>query len=345
MTDEEDASRLRTRADVPPEMLRALRALKTEGPSRSSLDHVAARLGNLLDAPAPAASSVGWLLRSVGARAVVLRVGMAVLAIGATAAWLRPSASERDAARTPAGVEASADQPIAADDSAHAAAELRSREEAAGASTGRRTSTSGNQTADAAGAASASASTTNGEPGHAQHDGSGGRGHRTRARPVRSSQARAATARFDVRSPGATALSERADLAEAPSTDLDKAGSLLAEQRAEAAGHKPDAAVPQAAESPTEPASVRKLSEVELLLEARRLSVREPKAAQQVLDQHAVRFPDGVLAPEREVLAIEVLKALGQTAAAEQRLRAFRARYPNSIHLRRLSSPPANPKR
>ncbi|MEY4511709.1 MAG: hypothetical protein RLZZ450_3831, partial [Pseudomonadota bacterium] len=74
-------------------------------------------------------------------------------------------------------------------------------------------------------------------------------------------------------------------------------------------------------------------------------AARDPRAAQRLLEQHATRFPAGVLGPEREVLAIEVLRALGQTAEAEQRLNAFRARYPNSMHLRRLSASPAAPAR
>jgi hypothetical protein len=322
MTDEEDASPLRTRADVPPEMLRALRALKAEGPSRASLDQAALRLGNLLDAPAPAAPSVGWLLRSVGARAVVFRVGMAVLAIGATAAWLRPSEHERGLARTSPAAASKSDPTLAADDSTRSL------------TSGPRVSTSGPEASpeasDTAGGARASGSTTDGESAHAQRDGSGARAHRTRGRPARGS------------APGTAALSAQTGLSRAPSAAGDSDGSSVAKQRAETAADKPDAAVSPALEPPPEPASASKRSEVELLLEARRLAVRDPKGAQRLLEQHAVRFPDGVLSPEREVLAIEVLRALGQTAAAEQRLRAFRARYPNSMHLRRLSSPPAS---
>lgn len=62
----------------------------------------------------------------------------------------------------------------------------------------------------------------------------------------------------------------------------------------------------------------------------------QPSAALRLLDQHAARFPEGLLTPEREVLRIETLHRLGRTSEAEQRLRAFQARYPDSIHLRRL---------
>lgn len=77
-------------------------------------------------------------------------------------------------------------------------------------------------------------------------------------------------------------------------------------------------------------------TEVDLLLEARRLKARDPQAALALLDEHERRFEAGVLAPEREVLAIEVLRALGQLQAAEERRQRFRARYPDSVHTRRL---------
>lgn len=74
-------------------------------------------------------------------------------------------------------------------------------------------------------------------------------------------------------------------------------------------------------------------SEAALLLAARKA---QPSAALSLLAEHATRFPDGLLAPEREVLRIEALRKLGRSAEAEQDLRAFQARYPDSIHLRRL---------
>ena len=73
-----------------------------------------------------------------------------------------------------------------------------------------------------------------------------------------------------------------------------------------------------------------------MLLEARKASTREPQAALRLLDEHARRFPSGLLVPERELLAIEVLRRVGRSAEAERRLRRFEARYPESIHLRRL---------
>lgn len=80
-------------------------------------------------------------------------------------------------------------------------------------------------------------------------------------------------------------------------------------------------------------------TEVELLLDAKRRAGSDPAGTLRVVAEHARRFPDGALAPEREVLAIEALRALGKTAEAEQRLHIFQARYPGSIHVRALSSP------
>lgn len=58
--------------------------------------------------------------------------------------------------------------------------------------------------------------------------------------------------------------------------------------------------------------------------------------AERVLARMAVDFPRGVLAQEREVLAIEVLAAQGDGAAATRRARAFAKAYPGSPHSTRL---------
>jgi hypothetical protein len=79
-------------------------------------------------------------------------------------------------------------------------------------------------------------------------------------------------------------------------------------------------------------------SEGALLLKARQQLVSNPSAALQLTEEAANRFPDGPLAPEREVLAIEALARLGRLPAARARLAALRARYPQSPHLARLES-------
>jgi TolA-binding protein len=76
--------------------------------------------------------------------------------------------------------------------------------------------------------------------------------------------------------------------------------------------------------------------EADLLLSARMALRTNPSGALDLLDQHVARFPNGMLTPEREVLAIEALRKLGRRADADQRLQRFRAQYPDSPHLRAL---------
>lgn len=103
---------------------------------------------------------------------------------------------------------------------------------------------------------------------------------------------------------------------------------LRPEPKPAAEDMKPTAQLP--APQPARP------SEAALLHDARKLASGEPEAALRLLDEHAKWFPSGTLVPEREVLRIEVLRRLGRDAEAERRLKQFEARYPQSIHLRRL---------
>ncbi len=90
---------------------------------------------------------------------------------------------------------------------------------------------------------------------------------------------------------------------------------------------------PAAAASPTPLPS-----EGALLLRARQAMAAAPAAALDLTDDAARRFPEGALAPEREVLAIEALARLGRLPEARARWSAFRAKYPQSPHLARLGS-------
>ncbi|HKP55456.1 MAG TPA: hypothetical protein VJV78_01975 [Polyangiales bacterium] len=104
---------------------------------------------------------------------------------------------------------------------------------------------------------------------------------------------------------------------------------------AEAAARKPPAPPEKPEPQRTAPQPEQR-SELQLLFEARKALPSQPAAALQLLDEHAARFRNGQLAPEREVLAIEALRKLGRNAEATERLKKFEARYPQSIHLRRL---------
>jgi hypothetical protein len=76
--------------------------------------------------------------------------------------------------------------------------------------------------------------------------------------------------------------------------------------------------------------------ELDLLARARRVVASNPARALQLTAEHARRFHDGVLAQEREVLAIDALNRLGHRELAAARARRFIASYPDSAHRVRL---------
>jgi hypothetical protein len=78
------------------------------------------------------------------------------------------------------------------------------------------------------------------------------------------------------------------------------------------------------------------LDEASLLQRARKLAASDPEAALRFLNEHKLRFAHGMLAPEREVLAIELLRALSRRAEAARRLEEFRRAFPGSVYLQRL---------
>ena len=83
------------------------------------------------------------------------------------------------------------------------------------------------------------------------------------------------------------------------------------------------------------PAQVVAPSEMELIRVAEDLRAQPLKALQK-LDEHTRLYPSGMLAQEREVLAIEALLSAGQRPAAEARAARLAAAYPGSAHLRRV---------
>jgi hypothetical protein len=84
--------------------------------------------------------------------------------------------------------------------------------------------------------------------------------------------------------------------------------------------------------------------ESRMLTEARaELRSGDPRAAMSTLERLQARSPKGVLMQEREVLTIQVLAALGDTAAASRRAKEFLKAYPSSPHapqLRRFAGDP-----
>jgi len=64
----------------------------------------------------------------------------------------------------------------------------------------------------------------------------------------------------------------------------------------------------------------------------------EPAQVLARLAEHRKFYPNGLLAQEREVLAVEALVQAGRRADAVTRARAFMAAFPSSVHLARLRS-------
>ncbi|HEX2871615.1 MAG TPA: hypothetical protein VHP33_10170 [Polyangiaceae bacterium] len=95
-------------------------------------------------------------------------------------------------------------------------------------------------------------------------------------------------------------------------------------------------APPKLVEKPTPPAQP---SEAELLEQARAALKSAPGRALQRANEHAARFPRGVLVQEREVLAIQALRGLGRDAEADRRAEAFAKAFPGSAFARKLNAP------
>jgi hypothetical protein len=73
-------------------------------------------------------------------------------------------------------------------------------------------------------------------------------------------------------------------------------------------------------------------SEASLLLEARSALAQDAARALRITQEHARLYPSGVLAQEREVIAIEALRRLGRMDVAQKRSAEFDKRYPGSVH-------------
>lgn len=86
------------------------------------------------------------------------------------------------------------------------------------------------------------------------------------------------------------------------------------------------------------PSPARSADESTLLRQAQAQLKSNPARALALTQEHRRRFPKGVLAQEREVIAIDALARLGQGSEAQKRARDFDERYPGSAHQRRVES-------
>jgi hypothetical protein len=114
----------------------------------------------------------------------------------------------------------------------------------------------------------------------------------------------------------------------------------VAPEPAAAAVADPSAVVLDTAAKPNvEQRKKDQLSAESTLLTQARAALRkgDARGAEQLLNRLQAQFPKGVLGQEREVLAIEVLAARGNAAAAKRRAQAFIAAYPESPHSAQLS--------
>ncbi len=79
-------------------------------------------------------------------------------------------------------------------------------------------------------------------------------------------------------------------------------------------------------------------SEAAFLERARATLAASPARALALANLHRSRYPSGVLAQEREVIAIEALKRLGRADEAARRSGDFSNRYPGSAYGRKLDA-------
>jgi hypothetical protein len=99
-------------------------------------------------------------------------------------------------------------------------------------------------------------------------------------------------------------------------------------------------ATPSSGERPATRPAARSAAEleVELLERARGSLASNPAHALSLTSEHKLRFPGGVLAQEREVIAIDALKRLGRSDQASLRADEFAKSYPGSAHRRKLDA-------
>lgn len=123
---------------------------------------------------------------------------------------------------------------------------------------------------------------------------------------------------------------ERAEPTEEPRVVAPGASALPAE--AQSAEPEPVPEPPQKASKAAVP------SEASILERARRSLGTNPAAALGATREHKRLYPNGVLAQEREVIAIEALKRLKRESEAKSRADAFETEHPESAHQRKVES-------
>ena len=109
------------------------------------------------------------------------------------------------------------------------------------------------------------------------------------------------------------------------------AGPLPAQHPMNESPASAELAGPPAPATPREP-------EVDYLRRAQAVLASSPSEALRMANDHPAAYPRGVLAQEREVIAIDALARLGRRREAALRAEAFRSAFPRSAHLSRLAA-------
>jgi hypothetical protein len=71
-------------------------------------------------------------------------------------------------------------------------------------------------------------------------------------------------------------------------------------------------------------------------MEARRALPSDPARALELADNHRALYPRGLLAQEREMIAIDALESLGREAAARARALTFLRRWADTSYAAQL---------
>jgi|GEM_PF-1727945 len=99
---------------------------------------------------------------------------------------------------------------------------------------------------------------------------------------------------------------------------------------------EPPARLRRGASRPTSAADPESVTEESLLRRAHAAISSNPREAVALTVEHARQFPSGVLAQEREVIAVEALSRLGRAGEARARAAALYATYPDSAYRQRV---------
>ncbi len=98
----------------------------------------------------------------------------------------------------------------------------------------------------------------------------------------------------------------------------------------------PPIAAPSSEASAPSPKPSTLDAELPLLEGARARLERDPASALALARQHRARYPEGVLAAERDLLELDALRRTGSVQDAREAARAWLARDPNGLHAARV---------